>query len=148
MRKKFIIALVTIFMCSTLLGCIESKSVYGKEKGTVAPFTGTWVRTTGDCIEKIYFGKDYSFAYYGDEGNGVDDYDLCDSYKYYKKSKTIKLHYVGKPNKKTTPTTINVVSYSKTKLVLKFNKEKRTFISKKEYDKQLKEKQKKKKKKK
>lgn len=144
MKKKLTIVLLSVFVCSTLIGCLQNKTVYGKEKGTVAPFTGTWVRQVDkENVEYIYFGKDYHFAYYGGEGNGVDDYDLCDSYKYYKKSKTIQLNCVGKPNKKTTPLKIKVVKYDKKKLVLKFNKEKRTFISKKEYDKQLKKKKKK-----
>lgn len=109
---------------------------YSFKNNSVPEFTGTWAREVGEDAEFITFNEDGHFAYYGSEGNGINDYDLCDSYTYDKKSKVLKINCanVGED----TPTNIQVVSFEENTLILKFNNEEKTFMSKKAFDEMLK----------
>lgn len=85
-----------------------------------------WYEEKGSGI--IYFTKEGDFGYYCDCGSPVDDYDLCDSYKYSKGRNTIKLNC-------EEPGIINnlkILEVNNDKLVLDFSGEKRIFISEKD----------------
>lgn len=120
-------------------GSVESKfKLYGmaiyENKTTIPKFVGNWARNTKDSVEFISFRKDGSFAYYGSEGNGVDDYDMCYSYKYYEEKGILKIECDAGTGI-DTPTKIEVISYKEGALILKFDDNKRTFITKKSFDK-------------
>lgn len=86
----------------------------------------SYCRDIENGTECIYFGDDKHFSYSEiSAGNPVDDYDLCETYEYDEKNKTIQIHCeYGKEDE-----TVKLVSFDGEELVLKF-KEERTFIKK------------------
>lgn len=109
------------------------------KESPVPEFAGTWARMTKYNAEFISFSEDGHFAYYGSEGNGVNDYDLCDSYKYNPQLNILEIN-CAKGIGEDTPTKIEVVSFDEDTLILKFLDEEKTFMSKEVFEKMLKEK--------
>ncbi len=89
----------------------------------------TWSRAGEGDTEFIYFGENGEFSYYCACGNPVDNYDLCDSYKYDKESDTIKLNC----SLSTIKDKIKIIENDEYHLVLEIAGEKRTFESEKSY---------------
>ena len=92
-------------------------------KSDKLPFNNnSWCLSEGEILEKITLNPDGDFNYYT---TGEDKYNLagCDSYKYNKKTKTIKLSC----SKEAKITEIKIVKYSEEELVLKISKEQKTF---------------------
>ncbi len=131
MNKKQRIALIIILIFSFILGFTESFNIYiplykdSLKERYPEIVTHSWERNTDSDTETIYFTNKGEFGYYCACGNAVDDYDLCDSYKFDRKTNTIKL--------KCLPgvdiTRIKVDEVTKNKIVLDFNGEKREFIT-------------------
>lgn len=121
-------------------GIVIFKSLgFNDKQATVPEFAGAWARQLEYDAEFIEFQNDGHFAYYGSEGNGVNDYDLCNSYEYDEANKLLKIKCdegIGT----NTPTNIEVVNYEEDSLTLKFNDEVRTFMTRENYDKMLKDK--------
>lgn len=77
MKKVIVLSLIFALL---LTGCnkkTELKDNSKKEYNII----GSWERKTEDNIETILFDNNGHFSYYGSEGNPVNDYDLCSSYK-------------------------------------------------------------------
>ena len=70
--KKVTILIMVLFLLS---GCKSKNDI---KINTNTNIFGTWINKFE--TEKIYFGEDFHFSYYGNEGNPIDDYDLCESY--------------------------------------------------------------------
>ena len=131
MDKKYKSVLVLIGIIAFLIGIIDvSKTILSSNDELPKEIISQeWHRKSEEDTETIHFTKDGKFGYSCSCGNPVDDYDLCDSYKYDEKSKTIKLKCV----EKVAVDEIKVVESSEYKLVLDFNGEKREFSSKETY---------------
>lgn len=131
MNIKQKIALIIILIFSFILGLTESFNLYiplykdSLEGRYPEIVTHSWERENDSDIETIYFTKDGEFGYYCACGNPVDNYDLCNSYKYDQETNTIKLKCL--PGVKVTK--IKVDEVTKNKIVLDFNGEKKEFIT-------------------
>lgn len=128
MNKKQKIALILILIITFISGIIGAyKNTISDSLAEAYPniVTHSWERDGGGDTETIYFTEDGKFGYYCSCGSPVDYYDLCDSYKYDKKTNTIKLQCF--PNVKVDE--LKIVEVTDTKLVLDFNGQKREFIT-------------------
>ena len=121
MKKIFILLLMVLI----LLGCEsnEEKVDYSKYKFTDV----SWIRDSGHDIETITFNSDGTFGYSCACGNPVNNADVCETYSYNDKTKTIKL-YCDEPGEDTI-TEIKIINSSNTTLELDFDGEIRTFSS-------------------
>lgn len=102
--KKFLLLIIPFLV----FGCTkEDKSLVGE-----------WVNREEDFTKIIYFGEDKHFAYYGDEGSPIGDYDLCESYSLDGNVITLVCDEEIQSDDK-----ININSLSDDELVLEFNGE-------------------------
>lgn len=94
MDKNYKTIIILMSLVVLLAGILEGKkyltSKYNDKLDNTI-ISHSWERDSGSDIETIYFTKDGEFGYYCSCGSPVDDYDLCDSYKYDKETNTIKL---------------------------------------------------------
>lgn len=89
MKNKFLIILILTIGCLFLAGCSN------KEKSDYNDYDFvdvSWTRETEYDTEYIRFSEDGSFSYYCACGEPVNDSDLCDTYSYNDKTKTINLN--------------------------------------------------------
>lgn len=128
MNKNQKIALIIIASLAFITALIESYKIESSKYQDELPeyiTSQSWERDGGGDTETIYFTKDGKFGYYCACGSPVDYYDLCDSYKYDKKTQTIKLKCL--PGVKVDK--LKIISASDTKLVLDFEGKKREFLT-------------------
>ena len=121
--KRFLIVLLLMLFIFT--GC-EKKE---EEKVDYSEYLFTdirWTRDTEVDIETISFKSDGSFRYSCACGNPVNDADLCEKYTYDDTTKEIKLDCYEVTE--DTITTIKVVSYTESSLVLDFDGDIREFV--------------------
>lgn len=98
MKKKII---TIIIVCITIILSIISLAIYYEKAKYSDHLTGpivtkNWQRAGENDEEHIVFTEDGEFTYYCSCGNGVGNYDTCDTYKYDKETKTIKLNCSSK----------------------------------------------------
>lgn len=128
MDKNFKTIIILMSLVVLLAGILEGKkqitSKYNDKLDKII-LNHSWERDGGGDIETIYFKKDGKFGYYCSCGNPVDDYDLCDSYKYDKETNTIKL----KCSLGVDVTELKIKKVTDYELVIDFNGEERTFKS-------------------
>lgn len=130
MKKVFKVFLIIIIILILIIGILtlskylENKKYNDKLDNIITQ--NNWSRETKNDIEFIYFNENGDFGYYCSCGNGVDYYELCDSYKYDEKTETIKL----KCSLPIVNNKIKVIESNENSLTLKINGEERTFYSK------------------
>lgn len=118
MKKILTILIVTL----VLVGCgVKNKKEEIKSVPLPDEITDISWHNESDENEIIYFGSDGHFSYYETSGNAVDDYDLCESYKYDGKIIHLICFEEGLVDK------INIDSYSSDKLSLDFDGKKVSF---------------------
>ncbi|MGN0966035.1 MAG: hypothetical protein ACI4OP_00365 [Candidatus Coprovivens sp.] len=125
MKKAIIMTLILVLVLTT---GIVIASLAKTSKNSIPPFANqSWIRYDSD-EEHLSFSSEGEFSYWCSCGNPVDNADMCETYTYNPKSKTITLNCYG-PNEK-----IKVIKHTKDTLVLKFDKETRTFTNAKYLD--------------
>ena len=120
--KKILIGLVSLVL---ITGCGKENK---KEKVDYSEydFVGVrWTRTTEHDTEYITFYEEGRFSYYCACGNSVNDSDLCESYTYDDKTKTVKIKCMEKTNE--TIDTIKIISYDENNITLDIDGEIRQF---------------------
>lgn len=128
-KKIFKVLLITIIVIGIIIGTfhllkyLENKKYNDKLSNSI--IKNEWSREGNGDTEFIYFGENGEFGYYCACGNGVDGYEMCDSYKYDEETKTIKLECLL-PN---IDNKIEVIESDDYHLVLNINDEERTFES-------------------
>lgn len=126
MDKKTKTTLIIFLIVVFLIGLIDATSLFKQEYNDKLPDVITsqsWKGKGNGDTQTIYFKKEGEFGYYCACGSPVDNYDLCDSYKYNAKTKTIKLNcFPG-----AGITKIKIVKSTDAELVLDFGGEKRKF---------------------
>lgn len=112
--QKIILIITAVFI---LTACNNQKEIINEEnRNDKLPIAGMgWSREDGDT-EILVFSEDGHFTYHCSCGNPVDNADICDTYTYNKKTKTITLKCDGIEDEK-----IKLVSYDDKKLVLEFD---------------------------
>ena len=128
MEKNYKIIIILMSIVILLAGIIEGRKYFNSkynDKLDKMILNHTWQRDGGGDIETIYFKENGKFGYYCACGNPVDDYDLCDSYKYDKETKTIKLNC--SPGVEVTK--LKVKKVTDYELVLDFDGKERKFKS-------------------
>ena len=85
----------------------------------------SWQRNGDGDTETLKLTSDGKFHYSCGCGNPVNDADLCETYTYNEKNKTIKLECIETTDE--TITTIKVINVSEDTLELNFNGEIRKF---------------------
>lgn len=125
-KQKILICIGVIIALVIIIGII----IFKKENSTTTDTISleditdiTWTRTTEYDTEFFTLHSDNSFSYYCACGNPVDNYDLCESYKYDSSTQTIKLNC----DAKNIVDEIKIISYEEDKLVLDFDEEEREF---------------------
>ena len=128
MNKKqwtaLIIILIIIFITGIVDAYIRLVPSYNDKLNKVIT-TRAWERKSGGDTETIRFKENGDFSYSCSCGSPVDDYDLCDSYKYDDETGTIKL--ICSSGVKVTK--LKIVEATEKKLVLDFDGEKREFVT-------------------
>lgn len=129
MDKKTKTILIIFLIAVFLIGIIDATELFKSQYNDKLPkiiTSQSWERDNGEDTERISFTKDGEFRYSCSCGSPVDNFDACDSYKYDKETKTIKLNCIAgiKTVKK-----IKIVESTDTKLVLDFEGEKREFVT-------------------
>lgn len=126
--KKYVILLISILLCCAMLvGCKTTKD----EKVDYSEYAfadAWWTREGAHDTETIHFGADGAFSYSCACGNAVEDYDLCDGYKYDDETKTITLECVEEVDDLIT--VIKVIKCEGDELHLDFDGETRIFTKK------------------
>ncbi len=124
--KKLLIILIIIVLAISILilGKYLENKKYDDKLDTIIT-QNNWSRETKSDTEFIYFNEKGDFGYYCSCGNGVDYYELCDSYKYDEKTQTIKLKCLLP----IVDNKIKVIEYDEEQLTLNINGEERTFVS-------------------
>lgn len=118
LNKKNIIIISTIIILTIIFIFLILINSNNPLKGT------SWTRKTDEDVEYINFYDNGNFSYYFGVGSPVDDYDLCDKYKYDKENKVINLNC----NKIIIiKDRIKVDYIADDKLILIFGNEKRSF---------------------
>lgn len=134
MKKKIILIItIVIIIIGIIIGAfkisqhLENKKYNDKLSNTITE--NNWSREGDGDTEYIYFDKNGSFGYYCACGNGIDGYEMCDSYKYDEETQTIKLEcYLPEVQNK-----IKIIENDEYHLVLDFAGEQRTFQTEKAY---------------
>lgn len=126
-NKKVLILIIVAIIVITLL-IIVTYNVYKvpvdyKEYDYFTDIN--WTRTTKFDTEYLRFNSDGTLSYYCACGSPINGADLCDSYQYNEKNKTIKLKCLFKPN--STITKIKIKKYDENSIELDFNGEIRKF---------------------
>lgn len=141
MKKKIIyftviilLGFVTYFVISSLGENSNSKELEKKiDYSEYDYFVGTyWTRSTEADTEFLRFRGDGSFSYYCACGNPVNDSDLCETYTYDEKTKTIKINCYDKTNE--TISEIKIINYTEDSIELSFDGEIRKFVKEDEKD--------------
>ena len=114
MKKIIIIILIGLF-CIT--GCINQD----KEAITKDFIDKEWIRYNNDT-EHLIFDSEGKFHYWCDCGNPVYDSDICETYKYNKKTQKITLKCY-----KSKSRTLEVIKVTDDTLKIDFNGSIRTF---------------------
>ena len=118
MKKSEILTIILV-----LLAGIIASVQFTKPKNSIPEFADqSWVRYVDDT-EYISYDSDGNYSYWCSCGNPVDNFDMCDTYSYNDKTKTITLNCIG------TNDTIKVISFTDKELVLQFGKSERIFTN-------------------
>lgn len=121
-KSKKVKYLALLILC-VIVGYTLFLIVYEEEKPQQSLILNkSYCRDIDNGTECIYFGDDKNFSYAEiSAGNPVDDYDLCETYEYDEKNKTIVINCdYGKEDE-----TVKLVSFDGEELVLKFNDERK-----------------------
>ena len=129
-KQKILTIIGLILLISIFLGAIKyltNKKYNDTLNKTI--INNNWSREGESDTEHIYFGNNGEFGYYCSCGNGVDYYEMCDSYKYDKETETIKLSC----SVPFIDNKIKIIESNEYQLILEIADEERTFNSEKSY---------------
>ncbi|MGN1370662.1 MAG: hypothetical protein ACI4XM_00065 [Candidatus Coprovivens sp.] len=127
-NKKILGIIVIAVILITIIVILSIIALNQKEQNSslnTTILTKEWSRQIEGDTEYISFSKDGNFSYFCACGNSVDDYDLCDTYTYDKKTNKITLNC----DSSDIIDKITIVKSTEYELVLEFNGETREFHS-------------------